>query len=268
MRVINFSFKYNQNICGIYLIWNPESSKGYVGQSVNILRRYWSHKADYINNHNNLPILHKAFDKYGINNFEFYLLEECPINTLNDRECYWISEYDTLNNGYNVASGGNGIGRGVDSPNSTLTVGDVECIINLLKYSNKSQVDIAKIYNVSKSVINRINLGESYIEITKGERIRDCNLNYCEECGIRIGKISSGAKLCKKCYGKSIRGENHYKSYLSNEDVLNIKNELKYNFRKSMKELSEEYGTSYSMIKHLNAGRSKKYVGEFDYPIR
>lgn len=49
-----------------------------------------------------------AVDKYGIDNFKFYIVEECSIDQLDERECYYIALYITDNKdfGYNVEPGG------------------------------------------------------------------------------------------------------------------------------------------------------------------
>ena len=48
----------------------------------------------------------RAIHKYGRDKFHITLLEECPIDLLNEREKYWISFYDSYNNGYNLTKGG------------------------------------------------------------------------------------------------------------------------------------------------------------------
>lgn len=90
---------------GIYLITNKVNGKKYVGQSIDIEERWKSHiweskKSEYI--------IHRAMRKYGIDNFDFSILEECSVDKLNEREIYWISELDTYNNGYNMTIGGEG----------------------------------------------------------------------------------------------------------------------------------------------------------------
>lgn len=49
---------------------------------------------------------HQALRKYGEENFEWIILEECDDTLLNEREIYWIKEKDTYNNGYNETRGG------------------------------------------------------------------------------------------------------------------------------------------------------------------
>lgn len=44
--------------------------------------------------------------KYGLENFTFSILEECPQNKLKEREIYWIKYYNTYRKGYNATRGG------------------------------------------------------------------------------------------------------------------------------------------------------------------
>lgn len=89
-------------ICGIYKYTSP-SNKCYIGQSVNINQRINEHKnfKKYKN-----PKFYNAIRKYGWNNFKFEIVEQCKPEELNNREIYWISFYDSFNNGYNCTTGG------------------------------------------------------------------------------------------------------------------------------------------------------------------
>lgn len=49
-----------------------------------------------------------AYNKYGIDAFLFEIVELCPVDKLNEREIYWISYFDSYNNGYNLTTGGAG----------------------------------------------------------------------------------------------------------------------------------------------------------------
>lgn len=47
--------------------------------------------------------------KYGIDNFDFEIIEECDKSMLSEREKYWIQFYDSMvPNGYNLTNGGDG----------------------------------------------------------------------------------------------------------------------------------------------------------------
>ena len=90
---------------GIYLITNKVNGKKYVGQSIDIEERWKRH---IIASKKSELHIHRAIRKYGIDNFDFSILEECSVDKLDEREIYWISELDTYNNGYNMTIGGKG----------------------------------------------------------------------------------------------------------------------------------------------------------------
>lgn len=68
---------------GIYRICNKINNKSYVGQTVNLAKRWSIHMRDYKHSWSNHPILHKAFDKYGVSNFIYVPVRRCDINDLN-----------------------------------------------------------------------------------------------------------------------------------------------------------------------------------------
>lgn len=51
-------------------------------------------------------LIGKAFNKYGIENFEYIIIEECENCNMSEREKYWIKHYDSYNSGYNMTIGG------------------------------------------------------------------------------------------------------------------------------------------------------------------
>lgn len=71
---------------GIYKITNP-LKKVYIGQSVNIERRFSTYKRN--NPINKQPRLYGSFKKYGIKNHKFEIVCECEIFELNEKERYY-----------------------------------------------------------------------------------------------------------------------------------------------------------------------------------
>lgn len=91
--------------CGIYKITNLINNMKYIGQSTWIEMRFNEHKN--MSSHYTCRYLWNAFDKYGVDNFSFEILEECNENELQKRERYWIEKLNTLYpNGYNGTNGG------------------------------------------------------------------------------------------------------------------------------------------------------------------
>lgn len=99
---------------GIYKIENLLNHHVYIGQSINIEERWQEHRRNGIADKNaeykiwyNYPI-YCAMRKYGLDNFEFTILEETLPEQLNERERYWINYYNSYQNGYNATTGGDG----------------------------------------------------------------------------------------------------------------------------------------------------------------
>jgi predicted GIY-YIG superfamily endonuclease len=90
--------------CGIYLITNTVNNKSYVGQSINIEKRWQQHKKS-----NETKPLYRAFKKHGIDKFIFEILIECKPEELDQNEIQCIAEYESYgDNGYNMTMGGKG----------------------------------------------------------------------------------------------------------------------------------------------------------------
>lgn len=97
-----------EKVCGIYCIENLINHKKYIGQSVDIKTRWRCHKSELRRNIHGNDYLQKAWNKYGESAFNFYILEYCSIDVMDDVERRYIILYNTTNRdyGYNLESGG------------------------------------------------------------------------------------------------------------------------------------------------------------------
>jgi group I intron endonuclease len=77
---------------GIYRIISPDFSV-YIGQSINIDKRFKQHKSNRTKGHSKLK---SSFDFYGSHNHQFEIIEECKFEDLNFRERYWLNHYSEL----------------------------------------------------------------------------------------------------------------------------------------------------------------------------
>lgn len=87
----------------IYITTNKINGKKYIGQ-----KKYNKNWTTYLGSG---IVLKNAINKYGIENFEREIIEECDSKKeLDDREIYWIKFYDAVNSDifYNIACGGDG----------------------------------------------------------------------------------------------------------------------------------------------------------------
>jgi len=84
---------------GIYKITSP-IGKVYIGQSIDIEKRFNSYSR--LDKKNNSQIkLYRSFLKHGVENHYFYIIEECTIELLNERERYYQDFYNVLDKGLN-----------------------------------------------------------------------------------------------------------------------------------------------------------------------
>ena len=74
---------------GIYKITSP-SGKIYIGQSINIIKRFKNYKCLSCKDQ---PIIYNSFKKHGVENHIFEIIEECTIEQLDEREIYWKQHY-------------------------------------------------------------------------------------------------------------------------------------------------------------------------------
>lgn len=178
---------------GIYKITNLINGNSYIGQSVNIFKRWQQEKEDSnnVNSHSyNYPLM-RAFRKYGVDNFSFEILEECNVEDLNEREMYWISFYDTFFNGYNQTLGG-------DSKSNQPKEKIIGIIYDLMN-SDMTHRDIAEKWDISVEMVQGINTGRYWRHDADYplQKRQTSKIYYCEKCG---KEISRGSKLCIDCY--------------------------------------------------------------------
>jgi group I intron endonuclease len=82
---------------GIYKITNP-SGKIYIGQSIDIVRRFGEYKNMKFSPQIKLK---NSIKKYGLENHKFEIIEECNVENLNYKERYWQDYYGVLDDGLN-----------------------------------------------------------------------------------------------------------------------------------------------------------------------
>jgi len=91
----------------IYKAQNKISGKCYIGQTIKTLdtRKEQHIKFSKTNN----SIFYNALRSYGEDNFTWEIIEHVNSKQeLNEREKYYINEYDSIRNGYNMVAGGTG----------------------------------------------------------------------------------------------------------------------------------------------------------------
>lgn len=233
---------------GIYKITNLINGKVYIGQSVDISRRWRQHRNNY--QVDDVP-LYRAFRKYGISNFSFTVIEECSKEELSDRELYWIQYYNSYKEGYNAT-----LETTVSGHVIKLSEEDVSNIISDLKNTLITQKELAKKYNVGEDTISEINQGKTRIRIGIEYPIRQTikTTTVCPTCG---GVKCREATQCNACAKKAMR-------LVERPDRETLKHKIR---TESFLSIGREYGVSDNAIrrwcKTYNLPTKKKDVNSF-----
>lgn len=223
----------------IYCYTNKINNKKYVGQTINPKQRKSSHKSDAFNPSSkqyDAP-LHRAFRKYGYENFSYEVLIDGidDIFLLNELEIYYIKKLKSkVPNGYNIEAGGNNASHPHTEESKTKLMWshskltEQEVIELRLAYKNKESP--SKIYN------------EKYKE----------RLHYNSFLNIWTG--SRYSKVMPEVFEEKKR---HTK--LDVETVSKIKKDRK-ELNLSYSKLAKKYNISKSTIADICKGRTWKNV--------
>lgn len=258
---------------GIYMIKNMINNKVYIGQAVNIERRWHDHISELNENKHINTHLQRAWNKYGSNNFIFSIVEKCSEEELNDREIYYIAKYKAHNRkyGYNKTYGGSN-GRPTDEirakmskikkeqyknpverakmskSKATLSKEDVLQIVGLFVTKHYSMCKLGKMFNVDVATIAPI-INNTRFHI------------YDNEINTVLAKYNlTRADL------KGMKRKANNKRKLSKKDVLNIINLYLYGY--SQRKIANMYNMSDVQIGRLiNGDTYKQYNDEIQQMI-
>ena len=92
----------------IYKIVNDINDKMYIGQTSRSIQERWKEHLKESNSARSNHPIYRAMRKYGNEHFSIEEIEQVDNDLLNQREQYWIEEYNSYNSGYNATLGGDG----------------------------------------------------------------------------------------------------------------------------------------------------------------
>lgn len=146
MQFINDDYRYNN---GVYQIKNLLNNKIYIGSTFRKSGKgFWVRYNQYTKSKNTYynKKLTNAFNKYGIENFVFEVLEviNTDIKDCRKREEFYIQKINTIKSGYNIklqGTGGNGganLGKKYPKPSKALIRRRGEGVSKAMKGVKKS----------------------------------------------------------------------------------------------------------------------------------
>ena len=90
MHLDNITTKTTSRSGGIYSITNLKTGRVYIGQTKDLYKRWISHKHLLLKNKHVNTYLQRSFNKHGVDNFDFVLIEICDQSIITEREQYYI----------------------------------------------------------------------------------------------------------------------------------------------------------------------------------
>lgn len=90
-----------KRVSGVYGIKNIITGKMYIGRSINIYDRFRHHRNNLRGNKHHSHYLQNSFNKYGERVFIYGIIEECNNEDTYTKEKYYITKYDSFEEGYN-----------------------------------------------------------------------------------------------------------------------------------------------------------------------
>lgn len=272
-----------EDACGIYRITNLINGHFYIGQTSRKFKIRWKehiYSATYNSGNQKHTPLHQAIIKYGVDNFNFEILEKCNKEELDMKEQYWINTLQSNSyDNYNQTAGGQNGNLQYKTPDFVFDV------IKLLQETNLNQAEIASICKCSDNVVTDINCGIHYRLPNLTYPIRKTTI---DDKIIEIAKELSNKSLTFKeladKYQVSLstvkrinKGEGRY--HLDNysypiyefknkcEDIIdNIINDL-INTSMPQTEIAKKYNVSYGTVYKTNKGE-RNHRDDLNYPLR
>lgn len=194
---------------GIYYWKNKITNKYYIGQSIDISKRLTQHKWAYQQQNQKYP-LYIEMRNYGIENFEWGILEECSIDELDQKEIYWIKKFNSYLDGYNLTSGGQGIYIGIGENNGRTKLTNLDVlIIRKRVYINKE--DMWTVYQDYNTLVGK----DRFWSLVHGDTWKNVD--------------TSMIYSLKENGYKNFKGSNNPKARLTEEDVKHIRYEIEQN---------------------------------------
>lgn len=211
----------------VYIIWNKQTGKCYVGQTtMSIDDRLKAHRR---NKGKNMAIS-RAIAKHGWENFEYAVLEKCnSIEELNEAEKAWIKHYDSLApNGYNIREGGkNGL------------------------HSERTKEKMRGKRKPYKTTV------EGRLRTVEAWRLKAAHAPRSKESNEKRSAALKGRIL--SCETRRRMSESAHNKTLNEESVKFIKRLIHYGL--SLSEIAEAHKLSKSCISMIKQGRNWKHVG-------
>ncbi len=267
----------------IYKITNDINGKIYIGQTINVKRRFTEHcqrKDD--------SLIHNAIIKYGK---EHFIIETLGFfEDYNEKEKYYINLFHSKTPlGYNMTDGGEEPPRmiGEANPNSKISAEVAEQIQKDLLNLNLPRKSIRKKYGISENILRHIIEGNSWRKEELSYPLRPPETIILEQKVERAKQLLRETNLSQKEIAKTLQvsrsfvtmvniGQNHYDEnedypirkspYNKNSNIEEIRKMI-INTQIPLNQIAKKFQVSKQVVYDINRGNTY-WQEKYTYPLR
>lgn len=191
----------------IYKATSKTTNKVYIGLSTQTLQQRINQHNSHAYNQQSKYHFHCAIRKYGPDDFEYVIIEDNidNIETLKERERYWIKYYDSYYNGYNSTLGGEGkiirddeeIKRLFEEGKTTKEIVEITGHNKNTIYKSYQSSGLTEINNERKKLQNQLRCSRPVEQYDlEGNFIKEWS--SATECGKVLGNQSFISAICNQ----------------------------------------------------------------------
>ena len=236
----------------IYKATSATTGKVYIGQTVQTLQERISQHNSHAFGHQYNYHFHNAIRKYGAEDFTYEIIEDGikSAETLNEREKYWISYYNSYYDGYNSTMGGDGTVRRDD-----------ELIVKLFNEGHTTQ-EICEITGYNRQTVYKsygVNGLTEENNARKGEQTR-------ERCSRAVEQYSLDGQYIKTWHsatdcGKELGSQSLISAVCRQEESMLSAYGFLFKYEDDSRDISEWVARLKSK---KDSGRPKKEIEQYD----
>jgi group I intron endonuclease len=253
---------------GIYMIFCEESRKAYIGSSVSIYHRFYTHAWKLEGSDHHTRHLQHAYNHYGAGAFKFLILErlgppnEVPQELLVARENYYLMELLDRAKLYNTEFPAT-IGR---------PLGTKHTPESRAKMRATWRRKVAEGYTLPEGMVRSSKnhpsaklRDEDVLQILEMRRGRTKRKDISAKFGISVGAVNSilGRRCWKHLDAEKVlvgpihdKGEKHRLAKLSDAQVIEIRSLLQERAL-SQEEIGKRFGVSQACISRIKLGKAR-----------
>ena len=196
---------------GVYTITNLINGKMYVGSTSKKFNLRWNdHKSQLRKNTHDNKYLQNSFNKHGIDNFKFEVLEKCLPEYCESTEQFWLNTLDLTNPllGYNirsVATNNTGIRRSpevIENHRRRLESGDWGTTsIPVIQFNKYGEV-INRFTSITSASISVGGNSSSIVRVCKGEQSKSAGFYWQYDKGQSTEELAKSIKPLQYLTGR------------------------------------------------------------------